>query len=91
MAMFRTVLILHILQKHLLLIGSMRGLVFKSSIESVVQLPTRLQNAKRMKNVHQNAMYSHHWSNFRIISGPLLAHNLQGEVFDLFVLSFLPR
>jgi hypothetical protein len=65
--MFRAVFVLHILQKGLLVLGSIRSLVFRIDIHALVPLPKQLQLPDGIKDMCRNQEHTSHWSDFSII------------------------
>jgi len=87
-SMFGTVLILHVPLIHLLALGSIRSLVLRIDICSLVALPEWLQVPEWIQDVCWNEKHLHRWSNFRMIFCQLLSykcHNIL-KVFIAFSL-----
>jgi len=84
-SMFETVFVLYILQKDLLVLASIRSLVFRINVHRLVPLPTWLQLPERSEEMCRNVKQTGHWSDFNIVFGQRVAHNLYAEV-----LVFLP-
>ena len=73
------VLVLNIILKGLLVLGSMRSQVFRIDIHSLVPLPKRLQLSEKIKDVCRNEKHTSHWCHFSIISGQLLLRKLHSK------------
>jgi len=84
--MFGAVFILQILQKGLLVLGSIGCPVLRINIHSLVPLSERSPLPKRIKNICRNAKHSCCWSYFSVVLGQLLSSWLHSEE-----LVFLPR
>jgi len=67
--MLGTVFIVHILQKHCLVLGSKRNLVLRNIMHSLVPLPKRLQHPERIKDVCHNVKHTRGWSIWSIMFG----------------------
>jgi hypothetical protein len=77
---FGAVFILHILHKGLLVLGSIRCLVYRTDILRLVPHPKWSQFSERSKYMCWNETHMGRWSDFRIIDGQLLPCNLHKEV-----------
>jgi len=77
--MFRAVFILHILQTGLLVLGSIRGIVFRINIHSLVPLPKRSQLPERIKDMCRNEEHTSLWSHFHIVFRQLLPRTLHSK------------
>jgi hypothetical protein len=77
--MFRAVFVLHLLQKGLLVLGSIRSLVFRINIHSLVPLRKRSQLPERIKDMSRNEEHTGDWSDFSIIFAQLLLHKLHSK------------
>jgi hypothetical protein len=73
-SMFEALLILHIPQKGLLVLGSIECLVFRINNHSFVPLSKRAQHPKRIGDMCNNTKHASHWCYFRVVFGPLLSH-----------------
>jgi len=88
-SVFGAVFVVHILQKCLLVLGSIRSLVIRIDINSLVPFPKRSQLAKRIKNVCRNKKHTHRWRDFGIVFGQLLSRKRHSEVSIFLPLGFL--
>jgi len=79
-SMFGTVFILHILQKGLLVLGSIRSLVLRMNIHRLVPLPKWSQLPETIKYICRNEKRTGLWSDFSRIFHQLLARTVHGEV-----------
>jgi hypothetical protein len=77
--MFGVVLILHILQKGLLVLHSGGYLVFRINIHSRAQLSKHSQRLERIEDVCGNPMHAHHWSDLGGLLGKHLLSYLHSE------------
>jgi hypothetical protein len=84
--MFRTVFVLHILHKGLLVFGSIRSLVFRIIIHSLVLLPKRSQHPERINDMCRNEEHTSHQSHFCIIVGQFLLHTLHNKEYVFLLL-----
>ena len=69
MSMFGTVFILHLLQKGLLVLGSIGCLVLRIDIHSLVPLSKRSQLPKRIEDMCRNEKHASLWSYYSIVFG----------------------
>ena len=77
--MFRTVFILYILEKGLLVLGSIKSLVCRIGIHALVSLPKRSQLPERINDVQLNAEHTSRWSHLCIVFGKLLPRTLHSK------------
>jgi len=77
--MFGTVFILHILQKALLVLGSIECLILRIDIHSIVPLSKRSQHPERIEDICRNAKHARRRNHFKVIFGQLLSSQLHGE------------
>jgi hypothetical protein len=87
--MSSTVFILYILQKGLLVSGSIRSLVFRINIHSLVPLPNRSQLGERIVDMCRNAQHTSHWSDFGVLFEHLVPRKLRGKESVILLLSLL--
>ena len=87
MSMFGVAFILHICQKSLLVLGSKRPLDLRINIHSHVPLPKWSQLPDKITDLGWNLNHTRHRSNFGIVFGQLLPHNLHSEVQVIFPMS----
>jgi len=77
--MFCTIFILHILQKGLLVLGSLGCLMPRMDICSLVPLPKQSQRPEMIEDVCGNEQSSRCWSQFGIIFGHHLSRSLHSK------------
>jgi len=88
---FGTVLVLHIHQICLLVLGSIRCLVLTIDMRSFVPFLRRLQLPKRIKDLCRYKLHTRRWSDFSIVFGQLLLLNPHSEVWIFLPLRVLLR
>jgi hypothetical protein len=79
-AMFRALLVLYILPKGLLVLGSTRSLLFRIDIHSLAPFPKQSQLPERIMDMGRNEKHTSRWSHFSVIFGQLLPCKLHGKV-----------
>jgi len=89
MLMFGTIFILHILQKGLLVLGSIGCRVLRINIDSHVPLPQQSQLLQRIEYVGWNENHTCRWSHVSIIFGHRLSSWLHSEEQVFLPLSLL--
>jgi len=77
--MFGTVFVLHILQKGLVVLGSIGCLVIRIDIRSLVMVRKGSQLPDRIENLFRIEKHSRHWSQLSIMFGKLLSSQLYVE------------
>jgi len=89
MSMFRTVFILHILHKGLLVLGSIGCLIFRINIHSLVLLSKQSQHPEKIEDMCRYEKHTCRWSYFRVVFGQLLSSHLHSEEQVFLPLSLL--
>ena len=79
--MLGTVFILNILQKGLLVLGSMECIVLRINIHSLVSHSKRSQLPKRIEDMCRNEKHAHRCSHFSMVIGQLLSSYLHREEY----------
>jgi len=87
--MFGTLFILHILQKSILVLGSIRCLILRIDIQSLGPLPTQSQLPERIEDLCRNEKHTCPWSHFSILFGQLQSSWLHSEEQVMLPLSLL--
>ena len=85
---FDAVFVLHILQKCLIVLGSIRSLILRIDSHSLVPFPKRLQLRKRIKNMCWNKKRTRRWSDFSKVFGQLCRANFTAKYKSSFLWVF---
>jgi hypothetical protein len=78
-SMFRAVFVLHILQKGVQVLGSIRSLVFRIDVNALDPLPKRRQLPEEINNMCRTEEQTSCWSDFSIIFRQLWQRTLHSE------------